>query len=81
MYIKLIEDDFGDLPLAALKDPRIRGEFKNWRGKFGNTPRKTDLAWSGLARMLSFSKDRGLIACNPCEGGGRLYKADRNDKI
>ena len=27
-YIKLIEDEFGDLPLAALDDRRIRGEFK-----------------------------------------------------
>jgi integrase len=34
-----------------------------------------------LARILSFSKDRGLIGSNPCEGGGRLYSADRTDKI
>lgn len=30
-YIKLIENEFGDLPLAALEDRRIRGEFKIWR--------------------------------------------------
>jgi hypothetical protein len=33
-YIKLIEDEFGDLPLAALSDRRIRGEFKGWRDRF-----------------------------------------------
>ena len=80
-YIKLIEDEFGDLPIAALADRRIRGEFKGWRDRFANTPRKADYAWSTLARILSFSKDRGLIASNPCEGGGRLYSADRTDKI
>lgn len=32
-YIKLIEDEFGDLPLAALADRRVRGEFKNWRDR------------------------------------------------
>jgi integrase len=80
-YIKLIEDEFGDLPLAALNDLRVRGEFKSWRDRFANTPRKADYLWSTLSRILSFSKDRGLIATNPCEGGGRLYAADRADKV
>ncbi|UPK31073.1 tyrosine-type recombinase/integrase [Bradyrhizobium sp. 195] len=80
-YIKLIEDEFGDLPIAALADRRIRGDFKSWRDKYANTPRKADLAWTVLARILSFAKDRGIITTNPCERGGRLYVADRKDKI
>jgi integrase len=80
-YIKLIEDEFGDMPLEALRDPRVRGEFKSWRDRFAETPRKADYAWSTLARILSFAKDRGLIPVNPCEGGGRLYKANRQDKL
>src|SRR4051812_30067232 len=35
-YIKLIEDRFGDMPLAALNDLRVRGEFKTWRDRFAN---------------------------------------------
>jgi integrase len=80
-YIKLIEGEFGDMPLAALDDRRVRGEFKAWRDRFANTPRKADYAWTTLARILSFSKDRGLIGTNPCVGGGRLYTADRTDKF
>ncbi|MET4803768.1 site-specific integrase [Bradyrhizobium sp. LB11.1] len=80
-YIKLVEDEFGDLPIAALTDRRVRGEFKGWRDKFANTPRKADYAWTTLARLMSFAKDRGIIATNPCERGGRLYAADRKDKI
>ncbi len=80
-YIKLIEDEFGDMPVDALRDPRVRGEFEAWRDRFVATPRKADYAWSTLARILSFAKDRGLITINPCEGGGRLYKASRQDKI
>ena len=67
--------------MAALDDRRVRGEFKTWRDTFADTPRKADYAWSTLARILAFAKDRGLIASNPCEGGGRLYSADRTDKI
>ncbi|WP_291573991.1 site-specific integrase [Bradyrhizobium sp.] len=80
-YIKLIEEEFGDLPLAALADRRVRGEFKSWRDKFAQTPRKADYAWTTLARIMSFAKDRGTIATNPCEKGGRLYAADRTDKF
>jgi hypothetical protein len=64
-YIKLIEDEFGDLPIAALADRRIRGEFKSWRDKYSNTPRKADLAWTVLACILSFAKDRGIITSPP----------------
>ena len=80
-YIKIIEDDFGDLPLAALSDKRIRGEFKNWRDGFAATPRKADYAWTTLARIMSFARDRGIIETNPCERGGRLYAADRSEKL
>ena len=59
----------------------MRGEFKTWRDRFAKTPRKADYAWTTLSRILSFSKDRGLIATNPCESGGRLYRADRTDKV
>jgi integrase len=81
IYIKLIEDAFGDLPLAALADRRVRGEFKTWRDSFAETPRKADYAWTTLARIMSFAKDRGMIATNPCEKGARLYAADRTDKL
>jgi integrase len=80
-YLKLIEADFGDLPIDALADPKVRGEFKQWRDRMAATPRKADYAWTTLARVLSVAKDRGRIAVNPCEKGGRLYKAERSDKI
>jgi integrase len=80
-YIRIIESEFGDLPLAALSDRRMRGEFKAWRDGFAATPRKADYAWTTLARMLAFGKDRGLIETNPCVGGGRLYSADRTENI
>jgi len=38
------------MPLAALADRRVRGEFKAWRDSFAATPRKADYAWTTLAR-------------------------------
>ena len=80
-YLKLVEHEFGDMPIEALSDPAVRGEFKSWRDTMMSTPRKADYAWTTLARVLSVAKDRGRIPVNPCERGGRLYEVDRKDKV
>lgn len=81
-HIKAIEAEFGDFPLGALTDRRTRGEFMAWRDRLAvRSPRQADYAWSVLARVLSWALERGLTLANPCERGGRLYRADRNDKV
>jgi hypothetical protein len=80
--IRLIEKKFGDFPLSALADRRARGVFMAWRDQLAATSRRqADYAWVVLARVLSWSLDRGLIMSNPCEKGGRLYRGSRADKI
>jgi len=81
-HIKLIEKEFGDFPIAALVDKRTRAIFLDWRDKLmprGN--RQADYIFSVFGRVLSWSLKRGLITVNPLEKAGRLYKADRSDKI
>ena len=80
-YLRMIEAEFGDMPIEALSDPEVRGEFKRWRDGMNDTPRKADYAWTTLARVLSVAHDRGRIPVNPCQRGGRLYGADRLEKI
>jgi integrase len=81
-HLNKIELKFGSLPIVALADNRIRGDFKEWRDKIATTStRQADYAWVVLARVLSVAKDRGKISVNPCERGGRLYEADRTDKL
>jgi integrase len=80
-YLRLIEEEFGDMPVAAIADRRARGKFKAWRDTFAATPRTADCAWSLLARVLSCAADRGLIAVNVCQRGGRLYEPDRAEII
>jgi integrase len=80
--LRIIEKKFGDFPLSGMTDPRTRGVFKAWRDRLAlSSRRQADYAWVVLARILSFGKDRGLIAANPCERGGRLYRGSRAEKI
>jgi integrase len=79
---KQIEPEFSDFPLAALNDKRARGVFMDWRDRLAlKSRRQADYAWTVLARVLSWSKDRGHVSMNPCERGGRIYRGSRADKI
>lgn len=78
---KLIEEEFGDMPTAALKDTRSRGIFKKWRDQYAETPRKADRLWSVLKRVFSHAVDNGALERNPCSGGGRLYKGSRVSSV
>lgn len=82
--IKRIEKEFGDFPISGLTDRRTRGIFMAWRDQLAASAgrRLADYAWTVLARILSWSFNRGLVAANPCERGGRLYRGGgRADKI
>jgi integrase len=82
--ITRIEKDFCDFPLSALTDCRTRGIFMAWRDEIAASAgrRQADYAWTVLARVLSWSFNRGLVAANPCERGGRLYRGGgRAEKV
>jgi integrase len=81
--IKRIETKFGSFPLSAMTDRRTRGVFMAWRDKLAvdSGRRQADYAWSVLALILAWALDRGLVAANPCEKGGRVYRGSRADKV
>ena len=79
---KEIEPEYSDFPLSGLTDRRTRGIFMEWRDKLAlRSRRQADYAWTVLARVLSWSKDRGKITVNPCERGGRIYSGSRSENV
>lgn len=82
-FLRMIEEEFGSMPLHLVVKPEARGEFKAWRDKIATDggARQADYAWGMLARVLSVAKDRGTIAVNVCERGGKLYSVDRAEII
>src|SRR5262252_555250 len=56
--------------------------FLDWRDELAlRSKRQADYAWTVLARVLSWAKDRGKITVNPCERGGRVYHETRVDFV
>jgi integrase len=81
-HIMKIEQEFGDLPLSAMGDRRVRGEFLAWRDMLAaESPRQADYTWSVLARLMSWAHDRGLIVANPCTKAGRVYRGSRVNQV
>ncbi|WP_294319658.1 tyrosine-type recombinase/integrase [uncultured Sphingomonas sp.] len=81
-HIRIIDAAFGDFPIAALTDPRTRGEFLAWRDRRAlQSRRQADYSFAVLARVLSWSVDRGLALVNPCKAGGVTYRAQRTTAV
>ena len=78
-----VEDKFGDLPIAALDDPRVRQDFMSWRGTVARESgdREADNRLSVISSMLTWAKENGHILHNHVAGFRRLHKADRSEKI
>ena len=59
-----------------------RGDgFLKWRDGLSARPRAADYAWTVLARLMAWAKNRGRLKTNPCEKAGRLYRANRADRV
>lgn len=77
------EATFGDMPIAALEDPRVRQEFMSWRAKVAKESgdREADNRLSIISAMLSWAKENGLVMSNHISGFRRLYHVDRSELI
>lgn len=77
-----IEAEFGDTPIKMLADPRVRGEFLDWRDRLAaKSPREADYHMAILALILAWGLDRGRVPANHAARPGRLYQPDRTDHI
>jgi hypothetical protein len=77
------EAEFGDMPRAALDDPRVRGDFLDWREKVARVSgeREADNRLSAVSAMLTWAVDRGQASMNYLRGFKRLYHVDRSEII
>ncbi|MCP8884505.1 tyrosine-type recombinase/integrase [Devosia sp. XJ19-1] len=78
-----VETKFGTMPLAALEDKRVRGDFMDWRDEVATESgaREADNRISVLSALLSWAVDRTRIGQHHARGIARLHKSDRADKI
>ena len=77
------EETFGDLPVRALNDPRVRKDFLDWRETIAKSSgsREADHRLSAISAMITWAVDRGHVTSNHIKGFRRLYHGDRAEQI
>jgi integrase len=77
------EVKFGNMPLAALEDPRVRQDFMTWRAKVAKESgdREADNRLSVISAMLTWAKENGQVFSNHIAGFRRLHSVDRSELI
>lgn len=81
LWLRRIQEEFGDVSIAAFDRPLIRVAIRRWRDKFKATPRAADMGLQVLSRLLSYGMEEGLLKGNAVEGVSRLYNSDRSGII
>ncbi|MGP9814435.1 tyrosine-type recombinase/integrase [Rhodopseudomonas sp. NSM] len=78
-----VEAEFGDMPMPALEDPRVRRDFLDWRERVSRSsgPREADHRLSAVSAMLTWAVERGHLLTNHVKGFRRLYHSDRSEVI
>lgn len=80
-WLTRIGEEFGDAPLAAFEDRRVRADVLDWRDRWADKPRSADAAMQTFSRLISWGFDRGRLSTNVIKGVGQLYDANRSDVI
>jgi integrase len=77
------ETEFGEMPIAALDDPRVKKDLLEWREKVARISgqREADNRLSAISAMLTWAVDRGSLTSNYLRGFKRLYHVDRSEII
>jgi integrase len=77
------EPEFGNMPIAALEDGRVKRDFLDWREKIARASghREADNRLSAVSAMLTWATDTGKITANHLRGFKRLYHVDRSEII
>jgi integrase len=77
------EVKFGNMPIAALEDPRVRQDFMAWRAVVAKDSgdREADNRLSVISAMLTWAKENGQVFNNHVAGFRRLHSVDRSDLI
>lgn len=81
LWIRRVEDQFGDTPISVLEDRRIRADFIAWRDTWAANPRSADRAIGMLSRILNFAYDRSIISDNHAANIRNLHHVNNADEI
>lgn len=81
LWLTRIAERFGNTPIRAFEDRRMRGDIIEWRDTWQDQPRSADKASVMMSTLLGWAVERGILRVNVASRIKQLHKADRSDLI
>ena len=81
LWLTRISQRFGNTPLSAFEDRRMRGDVIEWRNQWQDKPRTADKASVMMATLLGWAMENGRIDINVAAGIKQLHKVNKADEI
>ena len=81
LWLSRISERFGETPLMAFTDWRMRGDVVEWRDQWAGQPRSADKATVMMVTLLNWAVENGKVERHFCHGIESLHVADKSDEI
>lgn len=80
-WLDRVVEEFGALPVVALKAKGVRRDIIDWRNRWADKPRTADYAIQVIRRLFAWAVENELAEANPAADVRGLYKSNRADII
>ena len=80
-WLTRISERFGNTPLSAFEDRRMRGDIIEWRDLWQDQPRTADKASVMMATLLGWAVENGKIEINVAAGIKQLHHVNKADQV
>lgn len=81
LWLTRAAKQFGNTPLGAFEDRRMRGDIITWRNLWQEQPRTADKATRIMGLVLGWGMENGWLKINIASGIKQLHSVDRADLI
>lgn len=81
LWLTRISERFGETPIGAFMDWRMRGDVIEWRNQWAAQPRSADKATVMLVTILNWATENGKLERHFCHGIELLHSADKSELI
>ncbi|WP_408585965.1 tyrosine recombinase XerC [Novosphingobium sp.] len=81
LWLDRISGKFGNAPIGAFEDQRMRREIIAWRDEWAHQPRTADKASVTMATLLGWAQERGIITVNVAARIKQLHHVNKADQV
>lgn len=81
LWLTRISQRFGETPVEAFSDWRMRGDLIEWRNLWAAQPRTADKAVVMMVTLLNWAVENGKIERHMCHGIELLHSVDKSEQI